>query len=108
MLNSPGLVALVLSERRVLPPDLRAAWDRTHRLHMEEWARALRLARPGLGEGEVALLVNAAAGMLLTTVRYRSGLDRSHMENILQEMAATALLGAPPGSEVRVGAAPTR
>jgi len=97
VLNSPELVALVLSERRTLPLDLRAAWDHAHRLHMEEWAQALKLARPGLSEGEVQLSVNATAGLLLSTVRYRSGLDRSHIENILQEMAAAALLGHRSG-----------
>jgi AcrR family transcriptional regulator len=94
VLNKPALAALLLNERRMFPPDIRASWDRASRLHMEEWAHALSQVRRDLDEGEIQLTVNATAGLLTSVVSFRSGLDRARLEDILQEMAAAALLGA--------------
>ncbi len=94
VLNKPSLAALLLNERRMFPPEIRASWDRAHRLHMEEWAHALSLVRPELSEGEIRLSVNATAGLLSSIVNYHSGLERSRLEVILEDMAAAALLGS--------------
>jgi AcrR family transcriptional regulator len=93
MLNKPALAALVLTERRTFPLEIQDSWDRAHRLHIEEWAHVLSLVRPDLTEGEVRLTVGATFGLLSSVVSYRSGLERSRLEQLLQDMAESALIG---------------
>jgi AcrR family transcriptional regulator len=106
VLNKPALAGLVLSERRLFPVEIRERWDRDHQIHLEQWARVLMQIRPDLGEGPARLMVHATVGLMWSVVSYRSGLERTRMESLLQQMALSALLGARvPGNGTSVPSA---
>jgi AcrR family transcriptional regulator len=96
VLNKPALAGLALNEHRRFPAEIRERWDRSHRIHLEQWVRALMQIRPDLTEGRARLMVHATVGLMWSVVSYQSGLERTRLESLLQQMAASALLGRPP------------
>jgi AcrR family transcriptional regulator len=93
VLNKPALAALVLNERRLFPPEARAQFDQAHRLHVDEWARALHEVLPDADAGEIQLRVVATMGLLGGVTNYPRTLEREPLGALLRASAAAALMG---------------
>lgn len=86
-LEHPELSALAHRERETLPGDVRRALNR--RWHVV-YSKAITLiceARPDLIEEEARVINHAVAGLLNSTVWYRSAIDPSVLRTMLIEMA---------------------
>ncbi len=86
-LEHPELSALAHRERETLPGDVRRTLNR--RWHVV-YCKAIALiceARPDLIEEEARVINHAVAGLLNSTVWYRSAIDPSVLRTMLIEMA---------------------
>jgi AcrR family transcriptional regulator len=93
VLNRPALAALVLNERRLFPPEARVQFDHAHRLHVEEWARALREVLPDADAAEIQLRVVATMGLLGAVTNFPRTLEREPLGVLLRASATAALMG---------------
>lgn len=67
----PDLVALSLTERLFLPPEVRERLQRAQSEHIAEWQRWLLVARPEVEAQRAAVLVNVARTVIDDCVRNR-------------------------------------
>ena len=92
VLDKPGLVTVMLRERRNLSDDGRRAWDGAVASYQDEWIPVLRELRPGLDDVDARALVWIGLGMVLAAAQYREGPDRERLGELLRTMIAGALL----------------
>jgi AcrR family transcriptional regulator len=101
-LDNLSLVAIVMSERRVLDGAGRAAIDSAIQERVDEWVRHLEQLRPELSAAEARLMVFSAFTLLQSVTQYDSGLEPSVVQQLLVRMAMDSLLGP---SRTRAGTA---
>ena len=100
LLANPALAVVAGYEPRTLRPEVRAQLARMERLYNEEWVQALRHLSPQLSNTEARVMVRAAHGLGVSAVRFKSGLDRDALAELVARMILHALgverVASPP------------
>lgn len=85
------LLGVYLREQRALDDDVRRSLRRRQREYERVWRTAAGPLRTDLGEGEVALLVSAALGLLNVTALADVSLPPDRMRDLLRRAALATL-----------------
>lgn len=93
----PGLAAVLVREYHNLAPEARAFFERSQRLHIEEWVHTLIQIRPELRDNEARLMVRAVLALLHNSTGFVHDVPPDQTREILHRMTMAALLdsGAP-------------
>ncbi|WP_242902233.1 SACE_7040 family transcriptional regulator [Actinomadura terrae] len=90
-LDNPALITVHERELDNVPEPERHRVRRLQRAYVEEWVAVLRRLRPGLPDDSTRAAVHACFGLLNSTPRSATGLDRADMAGLLHAMARNAL-----------------
>jgi AcrR family transcriptional regulator len=93
-LDEPALITVHERELDNVPGPQRREIRRLQRAYAEEWTQVLRQIYPGTPLVRARAAVHAVFGLLNSTPRSATELDRSAMAGLLHEMAARALGGS--------------
>ncbi|GAA1876407.1 SACE_7040 family transcriptional regulator [Actinomadura bangladeshensis] len=93
-LDNPALITVHERELDNVPEPQRHRVRRLQRAYVEEWVAVLRRLAPGLPDDRTRAAVHACFGLLNSTPRSATGLDRDAMGDLLHAMARAALEGA--------------
>jgi AcrR family transcriptional regulator len=95
----PGMAAVLVREHHNLPPAARAFFERSQRLHIEEWVHVLVQVRPDLADNQARLMVRAVLALLHNSTDFVHDVSPEETRQILHGMTMAALLkssGARP------------
>lgn len=92
-LDNPALITVHERELDNVPEPQRHRVRRLQRAYVEEWVAVLRRLAPGLPDDRTRAAVHACFGLLNSTPRSATGLDRDAMGDLLHTMARAALGG---------------
>ena len=93
-LDNPALITVHERELDNVPESQRHRVRRLQRGYVEEWVGVLHRMRPGLPDERTRAAVHACFGLLNSTPRSATGLDRAAMDDLLHAMARSALKSA--------------
>jgi AcrR family transcriptional regulator len=93
VVGHPGMATVLVREHHNLLPEARAFYERSQRLHVEEWVHVLLRVRPGLGDGEARLMVCATLALLHGSTDFVGDVPATQARATLHQMAMSALLG---------------
>ena len=85
-------IELWYQEGRHLPKEAQRAQRRLQRRYVERWVDALRERRRELGEDEARIVVQAAIGLIHSSVHSEPAIDAAELRPVLERMALAALL----------------
>jgi AcrR family transcriptional regulator len=87
----PEAIELWYREARHLPAPARAAQRRLQRRFVDRWVEVLRAERPGLTAREAHTMVEAALGLVHSTIHADRGTEVEVVAPVLERMALAAL-----------------
>ncbi|WP_084265599.1 SACE_7040 family transcriptional regulator [Actinomadura macra] len=90
-LDNPALITVHERELDNVPEPERHRVRRLQRAYVEEWVAVLHRLHPGLPDARTRAAVHACFGLLNSTPRSATGLDRAAMAALLHTMARAAL-----------------
>jgi AcrR family transcriptional regulator len=97
LLNNPELSNVAVRERFALRGEIRGVIERSERMHVNLWVKALRRVRPELSDGTALAMIHGVISMTLATAAtQRSGLDRAALEQVARSMIKAALAAEVP------------
>jgi AcrR family transcriptional regulator len=88
----PGMAAVLVREYYNLPAEGRAFFERSQRLHIEEWVHVLVQVRPDLTDNQARLMVRAVLAMLHNSTGFVHDVPADQTRAILHRMTMAALL----------------
>jgi AcrR family transcriptional regulator len=92
ILEQPKMAAVLMRERHNLAPESRARFERSQRLHVEEWVHVLAQVRPELGDSQARLMVRATLALLDGSADFVHDIPPAQARQTLHSMAISALL----------------